>query len=262
MEIEAAGRTVFAATGGRVFDPAQPTVVFLHGAGMDHTVWALQTRWFAHHGRNVLALDLPGHGRSAGPGLRSIEEMAELVVSASASVGAERVALVGHSMGALVALTAASRLGAAVSGLALLGVAPLMPVHPDLLAAAERGDHAAVDLMVTWAIGRAAQLGANAAPGIWLTGAALRLLERVDPRSLAADLAACDAYRGALSSAGRIACPTLLLLGGDDRMAPPGKAADFARAFGNGRSKVLRGAGHMMMLENAGATLAALRGVV
>src|ERR1700676_2624985 len=104
MKITASGRDVFASSGGQQFDPAQPTVVFLHGAGMDHTVWALQTRWFAHHGRNVLALDLPGHGRSAGPGLRGIEAMADLVGAAVAAVGASRVALVGHSMGALVAL--------------------------------------------------------------------------------------------------------------------------------------------------------------
>jgi pimeloyl-ACP methyl ester carboxylesterase len=262
MEILASGRAVFASTGGQDFAPAQPTIVFLHGAGMDHTVWALQTRWFAHHGRNVLALDLPGHGRSAGPELRTIEAMAEQVVAVIKSAGAERVALVGHSMGALVALAAASILGSQVYALALLGVTPLMPVHSDLLGAAERGEHGAVDFMVTWAIGRAAQLGANDAPGLWLTGAAMRLLERADPRSLAADLSACDAYRGALAAAGKTLCSTLLLLGGDDRMTPPGKAADFARAFPNGRSTVLSGIGHMMMLEDPGATLTTLRGVV
>src|ERR1700686_2656512 len=107
MEIAASGRAVFASTGGQDFDPTQPTIVFLHGAGMDHTVWALQTRWFAHHGRNVLALDLPGHGRSARPELRTIDDMAELVVAVVEAAGAERIALVGHSMGALIALEAA-----------------------------------------------------------------------------------------------------------------------------------------------------------
>jgi pimeloyl-ACP methyl ester carboxylesterase len=149
-----------------------------------------------------------------------------------------------------------------VYGLALLGAAPLMPVHRDLLAAAERGEHGAIDLMVTWAVGRAAQRGANDAPGLWLTGVALRLLERADRRSLAADLAACDAYRGALKAAAKVTCPTLLVLGGDDRMTPPGKGVDFARAFANGRSAVLGNVGHMMMLEDPGATLAALREVV
>src|SRR6266568_3655417 len=130
MELVTPTGTLYASTGGKPFSPAQPTVAFLHGAGMDHTVWALQTRWFAHHGRNVLALDLPGHGRSAGHGMRRIEEMAELIGAVVDSVGAARVALVGHSMGALIVLEAASRLGGAASGVALLGAAPAMPVHP------------------------------------------------------------------------------------------------------------------------------------
>jgi pimeloyl-ACP methyl ester carboxylesterase len=262
MEIAVGGRRLFAATGGRELDPGLPTIVFIHGAGMDHTVWALQTRWFAHHGRNVLALDLPGHGRSAGLGLRRIEEMAECVLGALAAARATRFALIGHSMGALVALEAAAKGGAALAGLALLGMTPRMPVHPDLLAAAERGEHGAVDLMVTWALGRRAQLGANEAPGLWLTGAALRLLEAADPRSLAADLAACDGYRGAMAAAAQIAAPTLLLLGSDDRMTPAAKAVDFARAFAAGRSEVLAGAGPMMMLEDPARTLRALQGVV
>jgi pimeloyl-ACP methyl ester carboxylesterase len=262
MEIATPAGALYASTGGKPFDPAQPTVVFIHGAGMDHTVWALQTRWFAHHGRNVLAVDLPGHGRSAGPALRDIAAMADCVLAALDTVGAKRAALVGHSMGALVALAAAGRAPDRVAGLALLGVTPLMPVHPDLLAQAASGAHNAVDLIVTWAVGRQAQLGANEAPGLWLTGAALRLLERADPAVLAGDLAACDAYRGAAAAAASVTAPTLLLLGGDDRMAPPGKAVAFARTFRDGRSTVLRGVGHMMMLEDPAAVLAALKEVV
>jgi pimeloyl-ACP methyl ester carboxylesterase len=116
--------------------------------------------------------------------------------------------------------------------------------------------------MVTWAVGRQAQIGANEAPGLWLTAAAMRLLERADPAVLAADLAACDAYRGAAEAAAAVDCPALLLLGGDDRMTPPGKAVEFARAFRNARSRVLRGVGHMMMLEDPAAVLAALKEVV
>lgn len=256
------GGHLYAYTGGRAFDPALPTVAFLHGAGMDHTVWALQTRWFAHHGRNVLAFDLPGHGRSAGPGLPTIEAMAGTVLAALEAAGAGRAALVGHSMGALVALEAASRAPERIAALALLGMSPLMPVHPDLLASAARGEHKAVELIVGWAVGSAAQLGGNEAPGLWLTGSATRLLERAEPAVLAADFAACDAYRGAEAAAPRVRCPVLLLLGADDRMAPPAKAVAFARSLGEGRSTVLRGAGHMMMLEDPAGTLEALRTVV
>ena len=77
MEFVVDGKSVFAATGGQPFERARRSIVFVHGAGMDHTVWALQTRYFAHRGRNVLAIDLPGHGRSAGKALPAIDEMAD-----------------------------------------------------------------------------------------------------------------------------------------------------------------------------------------
>src|SRR5258708_20701544 len=99
MEIVTSAGRLYASTGGKEFDPALPTVVFIHGAGMDHTVWALQTRYFAHHGRNVLALDLPGHGRSAGPGLAGIAAMAGCVPPAPPPVGAKPPALLAHSIG-------------------------------------------------------------------------------------------------------------------------------------------------------------------
>src|SRR5208282_6918113 len=98
---------------------------------MDHTVWTLQTRYFAHHGRSVLAVDLPGHGRSEGPQPGSIEGYAEWMARLIEAAGAARAALAGHSMGALIALEAAARAPERVSALALLGVAARMPVHPD-----------------------------------------------------------------------------------------------------------------------------------
>ncbi len=191
MKLSVTGREVFAATGGRPFDPAQPTVIFIHGAGADHTVWALQTRYFAHHGRSVLALDLPGHGRSAGPSLDSIGALAEWLGRVLEAAGLGAAALVGHSMGALVALEAAARPDARIKALAVLGAARHMPVHPDLLAAAAANDHLAFDLVTSWSHGPCGRLGGNRAPGLWLMGGADRLLERAAPGVLHGDLAAC-----------------------------------------------------------------------
>lgn len=256
------GKRVFAATGGRGRNDAAPVVVLLHGAGMDHTVFALQARALAHHGRSVLALDLPGHGRSAGPALDSIEALADWVLRAAGACGAERWRIAGHSMGALIALEAAARGGARVEAAALIGFAPEMRVHPDLLAAARAGTHAAVELMTSWSFGAQGQLGANRSPGLWLPGAALRLLERADPQSLAADLAACDAYRGAAAAAAKLRCPVLLLLGGEDRMTPAARGQAFAGGIAGAAVTVLPGAGHMMMIEDPTAALAALKTVV
>jgi pimeloyl-ACP methyl ester carboxylesterase len=226
---------------------------------MDHTVFALQARALAHHGRTVLALDLPGHGASAGPALDSVGGIADWVLRAVAACGIERFRVAGHSMGALAALETAARGGDRVDAAALIGFAPEMRVHPDLLAAARAGTRSAVELMTSWSFGAQGQLGANPSPGLWLPGAALSLLERADKQSLAVDLAACDVYRGAGEAAAKVRCPILLLLGGEDRMTPASRGSSFARSLGDARVTVLPAVGHMVMIEDPRAALAALR---
>jgi len=256
------GQEVFAATGGRAFDPAQQSILFVHGAGMDHTVWALQTRYFAHHGRNVLALDLPGHGRSPGTPLKSIEDMAAWVGRLLDAAGIGAAALAGHSMGALVALAAAAALPGRVRALALLGAAPSMPVHPDLLAAAQANNHRAVELVTSWGHGRAGHLGGNRAPGLWLMGGAERILERSAPGVLHSDLAACAAYAGAPEAAARIACPCRVIAGEGDLMTPAKAGARLAEAIPDADFALIPGSGHMMMLEKPDETLDALRPIL
>jgi len=262
MELGVDGSEVFAATGGRAFDRASPAVLFIHGAGMDHTVWALQARYLAHHGRSVLAIDLPGHGRSGGTALMTIADMAAWLGRLLQAVDVSNAALVGHSMGALIALEAAARTPERVRALALLGVAERMPVHPDLQAAAVANRRLAPELISSWGHGRAGHLGGNPTPGLWMMGGALSLLERSPPGVLATDLAACAGYGDAVAAATRVACPTLLLLGGADRMTPPAKAKPLADAIKDARTVVLPDAGHMLMSERPDAVIDALRAVV
>jgi pimeloyl-ACP methyl ester carboxylesterase len=262
MELTVDGRKVFASTGGRPFDPDPPVVVFVHGAGMDHTAWMLQARYFAHHGRSVLSPDLPGHGRSAGPPLKTIGELADWVLKLIDAAGAPKAALAGHSMGALIALEAAARGPSKIWALALLGVAAKMPVHPDLLKAAAANDHAAVDLVASWGFGRAAHLGGARVPGSWMLGAGLRVLERAPNGALAASLSACNAYAGAVDAAAKVICPTLLLLGDIDRMTPPAAARDVAAKIAGVRTVVLPRCGHMMMIEQPDETIDALAEVI
>ena len=110
MELLVNGHQTFCYTGGKPFNPAQPTVVLIHGVLNDHSVWAMQSRYLAHHGWNVLAVDLPGHCKSAGPAPTSVEEAADFITALLDAVGAPRAALVGHSWGSLIALEAAARL--------------------------------------------------------------------------------------------------------------------------------------------------------
>ncbi len=259
MELEVDGQTVFAATGGRSFDPSLPAIIFVHGAGLDHTVWALQTRYFAHHGRSVMAVDLPGHGRSKGAPLDSILALADWMARLIESAGLSQAALVGHSMGALVALDCAARHGNSVRAIALLGAAPAMPVHPDLLAAAEANNHLAFDLVTSWGHGPTGHLGGNLAPGLWLMGGGERLLETTKPGVLFTDLRACAEYRAVLETAAAVGCPVLLVIGDKDRMTPAKAGRKLAEAISGARVEVIPGCGHMMMAEKPDETLDALK---
>ncbi len=257
MLIEIDGRSVFAATGGRAHDANLPLVVFLHGAGMDHSVWALQSRWFAHHGFRALAADLPGHGASEGPALESIDALARWTAELVRSVGG-RARLIGHSMGALIALATAARNPEAIEGIALVGVAAKMPVHPDLMAAAKAGHHDAVDMVALWGLGGPATRGGSPSPGLWMLGGAERLLER-GAGALHADLAACNGYAEAETDAVRVKSPAALVLGERDMMTPARSGLALAQRIAGSRATVIPGAGHMLMTERPDETLEALR---
>ena len=256
MELTVSDNTVFASTGGRELDRDAPLTVLIHGAGMDHSVWSLQTRYLAHHGRSVLAVDLPGHGRSGGEPLATIEELADWVPHLIDAAGFGQAALVGHSMGAITALEAATRYPERVRALALLGVAGRMPVHPDLLASAAANDYKAIAMVIGWGFGT--HRGASAAPGMWQIGTGLRLMQQARPGVLANDLAACNAWTGTPE----VRCPTTLILGASDRMTPAKAGRALADKIPGARTVVLKGSGHMMMVEEPDAVTDALMAAI
>src|SRR5580693_2220482 len=188
MHLTVNGTETFVATGGRKFDAAEPAVVLLHGAGFDHTAWALHSRWLAHHGHSVLAPDLPGHGRSAGAPISSIGGMADWTAALLDAAGVAKAWLVGHSMGSLIAIETAARHPSRVSALSLIGTAATMTVGPDLLKAAEANDAAAIDMVSIWGLGFRAELGGSLAPGLWMHGEAQSVLRHCPPGVLFSDL--------------------------------------------------------------------------
>src|ERR1700733_2395438 len=260
MHLSVNGIDTFVATGGREFDGAQPTVVLLHGAGFDHTTWALHSRWLAHHGHNVLAPDLPGHGRSSGTPIPTIAGMADWTATLLDAAGASKARLVGHSMGSLIAIETAARHPSKVTALSLIGTAATMTVGPDLLKAAEANDRAAVDMVSIWGLGFQAELGGSLAPGLWMHSGAQRVLEQCRPGVLFNDLSACNAYQNALAAAAQVTVPSTFILGERDMMTPLKAGKALAAATPNARTVVLRGAGHMMMVERPDELLAALQG--
>jgi pimeloyl-ACP methyl ester carboxylesterase len=259
MQLSVNGVETFVATGGKPFDKSLPAVVLLHGAGFDHSTWALHSRWFAHHGHSVLAPDLPGHGRSSGQPLPTIADMADWTAALLDAAGATKARLVGHSMGSLIALETAARHPDKVSGLSLIGTAATMTVRPDLLKAAEANDASAIDMVSIWGLGFKAELGGSLAPGLWMHQGAQRVLERAAPGVLHSDLNACNAYANALSAAALVKVPTTVILGERDMMTPAKAGKTLAAAIPNVRTIVLPGAGHMMMVEQPDELLAALR---
>ncbi len=260
MRVAVDGAVVAIASFERGLTPGRRTLLWLHGAGMDHTVWALQARAKAFAEWNSLAPDLPGHGGSEGDAPSSIDAAAGWLLRLLDALELDRAALVGHSMGALIALAAAARASDRVERLALLGAAARMPVHPKLLAAARDDLPGAASTIADWGLGAAAKLSGGGTPGVSLVQAARRLVERSRPGVLARDLGACDSYAGGEAHAAAVGCPTLVLAGAADRMTPARQGQRLAELVRGARCVVIPAAGHMMMLERPRPVLDALAG--
>lgn len=262
MEIEVCGQRAHVHRGGRTADLPSLTrpsaLVFIHGAQQDHSCWMLHSRWFARHGYTVLAPDLPGHGRSAGDPLPSIEAMADWVRALLDALGLARAAVIGHSMGSLIALELAARFPERVARLALLGTSLPMPVARALLDACRDDEPRAVEMVNTWSFSAAARLGGSALPGLWLPGLNRRLMLRQKPGVFAVDMNACNAYARPADSLARLALPVLMLAGSQDRMTPPRAAKSLQASLPDARLCVIEGSGHALMAEQPRAVLDAL----
>lgn len=264
MRVELEGRPVHIGTGGGDFDASLLCLLFIHGAQHDHFVWSGIAPWFAGRGYGVLAVDLPGHGRSGGAPLPSIEALADWILELTTIVGlggTAGVTLVGHSMGSLIALEAAARAPALVRRLVMLGTAVPMPVAPALLEAARVDEPKAMALINQWCHSpRAIGAGGH---GLWLPGLNLRIMERQKPGVLYNDLAACNAYTEGPAAMARLACPVTVIAGSADRMTSVKAARRFIAALQENPAAPanlveLPGIGHALMAEAPADVRAAL----
>lgn len=262
MKINAAGLEVYVYTGGEAHKPDSEAIVLIHGAGMNHTVWTLLARYWAKAGYNVVALDLPGHGLSSGEPLASIEENAEFVSAVVAELNlTDAVAVVGHSMGSLVALETALRLKN-TRRLAMLGTAVPMVVGDPLLDAARANERAAIDMISLFGHSFGSQIGSNPVAGISAQLFAERVLESANDGVLYTALNACNEYKAGFETAAKISCPVGLILGEHDQMTPRRNTTELLSTFPNAREICLPDCGHMMMSEKPEATHHALREVI
>jgi pimeloyl-ACP methyl ester carboxylesterase len=264
MYLDVNGHKTYCYTGGKPFEAAKPTAVFIHGVLHDHSVWILQTRYLANHGWNVLAVDLPGHCKSEGEAPASVEEAAGFVAALLDAAGVKRAALVGHSWGSLIAMEAAARLKGRVSHLALIGTAAPMKVSPALIEASQSDPETALKMINVFS---RSTLASPTGAGLWVYGASTALGRKVmrgnrEVNVFHRGFMACDQYTGGPAAMAALTSPVLFLLGRLDQMTPPGAARpllDAARAAGRAVQVQHLAVGHHQMTEAPNETTMALR---
>jgi len=236
---------VFVSTGGMDFDEEKSSILLMHGSGLTHIVWSLHEQFYASQGFNILSVDLPGHGNSEGPSLKSIEEISDWVKSLMNVLDIKKIIIIGHSQGCLVGIDFASRYPNLINDLVLVAGSYKMPVNQDLIDYAEAGDEKAILLMMKWGYeGSKAFIGGNPVKKIINSSREIREV-------LAVDLNACNNYKSGKESLEKINCPTLCIFGDLDKMVPLEVGNKMASMIKNSEKKIINNCGHMIIFEKA-----------
>jgi len=236
---------VFVSTGGMDFEKEKPSILLMHGSGLTHIVWSLHEQFYVNQGYNVLSVDLPGHGNSEGPSLKSIEEISDWIKSLMNVLHIKKLIIIGHSQGSLVGIDFAARYPNLISGLVLVAGSYKMPVNQDLINYAEAGDEKAVLLMMKWGYeGSKAFIGGNPVKKIINSSREIREV-------LAVDLNACNNYKDGKESLGKINCSTLCIFGDLDKMVPLEVGNKMSSMIKNAEKKIINNCGHMIIFEKA-----------
>ena len=236
---------MFVSTGGMDFEEDKPSILLMHGSGLTHIVWSLHEQFYANQGYNVLSVDLPGHGNSEGPSLKSIEEISDWIKSLMNVLDIKKLIIIGHSQGSLVGIDFAARYPNLINSLVLVAGSYKMPVNQDLINYAEAGDEKAVLLMMKWGYeGSKAFIGGNPVKKIINSSREIREV-------LAVDLNACNNYKGGKESLGKINCSTLCIFGDLDKMVPLEVGNKMSSMIKNAEKKVINNCGHMIIFERA-----------
>ena len=236
---------MFVSTGGMDIDKKKSTILLMHGSGLNHIVWSLHEQFYASQGFNVLSVDLPGHGNSEGPSLKSIEKISDWIKSLMLKINIEKIIIVGHSQGGLVGIDFASRYPELIEKIVLVANSYKMPVNQDLIDLAEAGDEKAVLLMMKWGYeGSKAFIGGNPVKKIVNSARDIREV-------LAVDLNACNNYKNGENAIKKINCPTLCILGDLDKMVPVKVGLKMSEQITNSETKIISDCGHMIIFEKA-----------
>ncbi len=242
--VQVGGQTLFYTVNGR----GGPALILIHGAGGSHLHWPAALRRMP--GATVYAIDLPGHGRSEGPGRERIEDYVADIVRFMDAVGIPRGVLVGHSMGGAIAQMTALTAPERVAGLVLVGTGARLRVAPALLDGILQDARGALALITEWA------WGPEADPAMVARGR--QMMAGVNPQVVWGDFVACDRF-DIRERVGEITAPTLVITGSEDRMTPPRFGQWLAERIPGARFVLVEGTGHMVMLEKPDQVASAVR---
>ena len=249
MYFDVKGKKAFATTGGKAFDNTLPTVMFLHGSGLDHTFWGLHSRFFAFRKYSVLVPDFPGHTNSEGPPLTSIEAMADWLNDVVDALDLKDISIVAHSQGCLVALEFAARYKDRLKSVSFIASGLATPVNDALIEAAEENPESAIAMMLSWGFGPAGHLHQGPIPGNSMVAGGRKVMRGNVPSELATDLKACNAYRNGKQAAAAIDCPVQVILAGKDRMAPRKAGLELVEHLSDPEVAIVAESGHMVPQE-------------
>jgi pimeloyl-ACP methyl ester carboxylesterase len=222
-------------------------ILFVHGAGGSSDSWHFQKR--LEEAGEVIFLDLPGHGRSAGEGFRTIDGYVESVRTAIRENGLEGCCVAGHSMGGVIAISLALSFPEILRGIVLVATGARLKVFPQILEGVLKDKEGTVRSIVGFAFSKKAS-----GP---LVEAGFEEMMKVPKEVIHGDFTACDRI-DLMDRVKEIELPTLVISGSDDVLTPPRYSEYLAREIKGSELVLIPDAGHMVMLEKPEETNRAL----
>jgi pimeloyl-ACP methyl ester carboxylesterase len=221
------------------FGAHKQSLIFIHGSGGDHSLWSLQYAKLHKH-YNIVAVDLPGHGHSQGSGESDVGNYCLWVRKLLDALHLKNPILIGHSLGAAITLQFALDYPQEIKGIVPVGGGLKMPVNPSLLEFLKTNPAEVIDLMCKFSLAKENR------PQFF--DPLKKSLSRANIDVLYNDLAACDKLNLTKEIA-KIAVPTLVICGAEDKMTPPDFSRQIAGSISGAKLCLIEGMGHMVMME-------------